>query len=56
MWDGDVEPLNGAGVAGEAQPGSDGVVAEQGAFLGAGFGGGEDEALAALADAAGQGE
>ena len=56
LWDGDVEPLNGAGVAGEAQPGSDGVVAEQGAFLGAGFGGGEDEALAALADAAGQGE
>ena len=53
---GDVEPLSGAGVTGEAQPGSEGCVAEQGAFLGAGFGGGEDEALAALADAAGQGE
>ena len=53
---GDVEPLSGAGVTGEAQPGSEGCVAEQGAFLGAGFGGGEDEAFAALADAAGQGE
>ena len=29
---GDVEPLSGAGVTGEAQPGSEGCVAEQGAF------------------------
>ena len=49
---GDIEPLSGAGVTGEARP--EACVAEQGAFLGAGFGGGEDEALAALADAAGQ--
>ena len=54
--EGAIEPLSGAGVTGEAQPGSEAASPSRARSSAQGSVAARDEALAALADAAGQGE